>query len=396
MRRCSIVLLLSWVGIAGCYKEEKLEARWALPSAVVTPEAPLGYISNNGSDSVSVVDLTNMTELVRVPVGLDPVTPEAPHHLTIDPVTGALFVGLSNVGVNAGGGLHGSHGTGSVPSYVEKLGLFNFSMQGEVRVDTNLGDIVITPDRTRIVTTHFDLARALSAASSGLPAESGYSHLVVVDAITMERIVAITTCTAPHGVAILSDARTALVACYGDDAVAFVDLTNEQVTARVAVGPAPGDVSAIRYGPYTVSVAPDEALAAVGTLESKTLRVLDVAGHEMIDDRAVTLDGAVYFGAFNSDGTKFWAPTQARDAVVRINFEDGSIESTHTFSGDECVAPHEVTWRADLNKIFVICEGDHITSGSLVEMDPETLAVQRSVELGVYPDGMRVVEAVTP
>jgi hypothetical protein len=40
----------------------------------------------------------------------------------------------------------------------------------------------------------------------------------------------------------------------------------------------------------------------------------------------------------------------------------------------------------------LVCEGDHYSPGSLVELDPNSLEVRRSVALGAYPDHLAVLE----
>jgi hypothetical protein len=35
-----------------------------------------------------------------------------------------------------------------------------------------------------------------------------------------------------------------------------------------------------------------------------------------------------------------------------------------------------------------VCEGDHRTPGSVLEIDPATLAVKKAWKVGAYPDGL--------
>ena len=55
----------------------------------------------------------------------------------------------------------------------------------------------------------------------------------------------------------------------------------------------------------------------------------------------------------------------------------------------ECTNPSEATELGD-GRLFLVCEGDHFRPGALVSLDPDSLAVLGSVELGVYPDRLGV------
>jgi DNA-binding beta-propeller fold protein YncE len=386
-------LALALCALVGCTPESPSTARWPDRSEPIAGTPPLGYVTNNGEDTVSVVELSTLREVARRPVGFDPVDPEAPHHLALDPSHGWVWVGLSNVGLVSGGGLHGGHGGGLLPSYVQRLSLSDLVADSDVRVDPNLGDIVLTTDE-RIVTTHFDLATALDVASRGAPVEEGYGALYVLDGASMHTLAHVALCTAPHGAAITRDGALAAVACYGDDAVAFVDLTvtPPAVLARVPAGPGPGTVSAPRYGPYAIAFSPDESFVLVGVLDGQAVRRIEVATRTETTTAAVVLDGRAFFGSFDPAGARYWVATQGRDSVTRIDVATGALDGRHGFSATDCVSPHEAVYVASLDRVFVVCEGDHASPGALVAVDPDTLDVVGRLELGVYPDVLRVVE----
>lgn len=354
---------------------------------------PLAYVTNNGEDTISVLELEPLREIARRPVGMVPVDPEAPHHLTIDPVAGHVWVGLSNVGLVEGGGLHGAHGTGSLPSYVQRLALVDLRPELDVRVDSNLGEIVQTGDG-RVLTTHFDLLRALDVATRGAPAEEGWGALVALDADSMERLDRVPLCTAPHGMAVTSDGALGVVACYGDDAVAIVDLGTEppSVLARVPVGPDPGTITALRHGPYAVSIAGDDTFAYVGCIEGTSVRAIDLRTRTELSARAILADGAAFFGSFDASGARYWVATQNRDTVTQVDTATSTITARQRFAGGECVTPHEAVYVASLDRVLVVCEGDHTASGRVVALAPDTLEIVGMVDVGIYPDALRVVE----
>ena len=383
--------------VTACTEDVPSSSAWPDGTGPIRGQAPLGYISNNGDDTVSVVELTTMTELARVPVGLVPVHLEGPHHLTIDAANGWLYVGLSNVVTNAGSGPHGSHGTGTVPGHVQRFALSDLSPAGSVRVDPSLGDVLLSSDGRLIVSTHFELKKALDAVANDLPVEDGWSSIVVSDAGSMSRRAVVPVCTAPHGAVLAAADSTALVACYGDDRIAYLDLTTDppEVVARVTVGGEARDRPPSRYGPYSIVLSPDGRRAFSGTLDSLDVRVLDVDARAMVESFRTMVGGAAYFGAFSTDGRLFYVPTQGMDGIAVLDAETGAVEQMRTFTEAECDAPHEVVVSNALDRLFVVCEGDHRGPGRLVSLDPESLEIEGRVDLGIYPDALRVVEEAT-
>ena len=397
----ALVTTLALALLGGCVEDLPATAEWPARPRVIRGEAPLGYVSNNGRDTISVIALRTMDEIARVPVGRIAIDPEAPHHLAIDAARGFVYVGLSNVSPAGATGPHAGHTGGTRDSYVQRLRLSDLEPDGDFRVDRDLGDIVLTPDGSRVLTSHFDLPKAIDAITMGLPIERGWANLVVGDAMTMQRLARIPVCIAPHGVTVTADGAIALLACYGDDRIAVVDLGAEPpaVAARVAVGGTPSDVPPPRYGPYSVITSPDGTRAFVGNLESDDLRTLTIAPDHTVtlDASPLSLGAAVYFGAFSPDGARFWAPTQGPDELVLVDASAAapSVTRTRTFELDECVAPHEATYVPELDRVVLVCEGDHRGPGKVISLDPATLATTGEVVVDVYPDALRVVHEVT-
>ncbi|MEO6573304.1 MAG: hypothetical protein ABIP89_05670, partial [Polyangiaceae bacterium] len=63
------------------------------------------------------------------------------------------------------------------------------------------------------------------------------------------------------------------------------------------------------------------------------------------------------------------------------------IEKRIAFTKDECQSPHVVRKAKD-GRVYLVCEGDHTAPGSVVEIDPMTLAIKKRWVVGVYPDGI--------
>lgn len=361
------------------------------------PEGDVGLTSDNGSDTVTVIDLGAQSIVGSAPVGRSPVDNDGPHHIAADRAAGFAYVALSYPAPAIAPGPHAAHGSSTRSGFVQKLALDDLRIVGEVRVETNPGDIVLAEDGSRLVVSHFDLAKAV------MPTPDVDARRATLMVLEPTRIlasgsadpVAITTCIAPHGVALSRPkGKTAFVACYGEDAIAVVDLENPAATPlRVPVGPgAATSGGAPTYGPYAAVLSPDGALVAVSSTEAKDVRFFDTASSAMSAVVIATL-GAPYFPAWSADGARLIVPTQVPDSVVVAEVATGNTLTSRSFAPGECTLPHEVTSATDGTMLYVVCEGDHLTPSVVLALDPITLETRASLHVGVYPDRLHVMGA---
>jgi DNA-binding beta-propeller fold protein YncE len=287
-----------------------------------------------------------------------------------------------------GGSAHASHGTASDVGKLARLDLRDLSVREAVDVDENPGDVVLTHDRTRVLVTHFDMRRAMDvAARGGASPAAMFAELVVLDAATLKRAGARALCTAPHGVTTTKDDRWAFVACYGSDELAVVDLTVDGLpSSRVPLGAAPGVPGVPRYGPYSATLSPDEALVVVADLEGQDVRVFDRQAKRFVPERTVPLAAKAFMPAF-VDARTVLVPTQAPDGLARVDVEGARVTSRVAFTKASCSLPHVVKIAKD-GRAYLVCEGDHVNPGAVVEIDPSSLAIKHRWTVGVYPDGL--------
>ncbi len=283
-------------------------------------------------------------------------------------------------------GPHATHGGSGVPGYAQKIDLKDLSVLGQVRVDPNPGDIVLSEDGSRLVVSHYDLQRATKNPTDIVAARA---TLALIDPATLAQPQLIKTCVAPHGVALSRpDGRTAYVACYGEDRLALVDLT--QPTAQpvlVDMGPGVVGFGAPSYGPYASTLTPDGAWVVVSNLESSDVRFFEVATGAFDPTKTIATLGAPYFPAFTADG-KIVIPTQKPDALVTVDLDGIDPPSTVSFSAADCILPHEVV--LDQDQTYVVCEGDKKSPGTVVVLDAD-MQVLSSTPVGVFPDALRIV-----
>lgn len=360
------------------------------PVTLATPPARAAFVTNNGSDTLSVIDRDG-DRVGTVPLDVDKDAHEAPHHLAIDASSSSVFVALAfppEPSRTKKKDPHASHGNAADLGKLIRLDLAH-GLEGKAArvVDENPGDVVLTADKKRVLVTHFDMKRAMDVAArgGGSPATM-FASLLVLDAATLKQVGKRPICVAPHGVATTRDGTTAFVACYGSDELAIVDLAAPGLpTARQPLGASPGVPGVPRYGPYSATLTPDESKVVLADLEGQDLRVFD-RKEKRFDATPIPLAAKAFMPAFLDDHTLL-VPLQAPDGLARVDLAEGRVKDRVAFPKDHCTQPHVVRVAKD-GRIYLVCEGDHQGPGSVLEIDRASLAEKRRWTVGVYPDGL--------
>jgi YVTN family beta-propeller protein len=356
------------------------------------PPGAVAFVTDSLSDTVSVVDLETGEKIAARPVGRNPVDLDGPHHIAIDAERAFGYIGLSYPIVSAVGP-HAIHGSGVAPGWIQKLRLSDLAPVGQVRVDNNPGDIVLSHDGRRVITSHFDLLRATQNPTDLAAARStiAVADPSLIEGFDSPAVRKITVCVAPHGMAMTQPTGSPLfVACYGEDKIAVVDLETEGVE-YVDVGPGVTGFGSPAYGPYALLLLQGEPTLVVSSTASKDVRFIDTATLEVDLARTVTTLGAPYFPTVSADGTKLLVPTQQPDALLVIDLAGVEPTVTRSFSDDECDLPHAIERVGD--GYSLVCEGDKIEAGKVVVLDA-ALEIVSSTVVGVYPDAIVNVTGV--
>ncbi len=369
------------------------DAAWA-PRAGPIPatSGDLALVTNNRDDTVSYVDLGRdpPVEIFKLPVGLQPIEREGPHHVTLSADGATMWIGLSNFVPGSGSGPHGAHGTGTADGHALLVDVDSGDLLADVRVDRNPGDIRLTPDGKRLLVTHFDLLR-ITEATPGTPPADLASRLVIIDVATRTRLARVSVCPAAHGMVVSPDSRRVTIACW-DDQIAIVDLAGLPDQAHpvrlVPVLPLPGTIADPDCQPYALTQSPDGDTVWVGCFESGELRAYDVSAGVMDPARAVDLGSAALFGSYLSD-TTLVVPSQGPDQLTWLD-ENGDVQDTLTFDRADCILPHVVHPSSDGRTLYLVCEGDRVTPGTLVVIDAARHTVTSVVALGLFPDDLAI------
>jgi hypothetical protein len=118
--------------------------------------------------------------------------------------------------------------------------------------------------------------------------------------------------------------------------------------------------------------------------------VFDLRARAFVASRTVPMGAKVFMPAVQGT-TVAYVPLQAPDSLARVDLTAGKVTVHVVKPIDECRAPHAFALAGD--RPFVVCEGDHKTPGTVLEVDPNTLATLRRWTVGVNPDGLLVGQA---
>ncbi|MBP9113935.1 MAG: hypothetical protein KBF88_14075 [Polyangiaceae bacterium] len=340
------------------------------------------FVTNSYSDTISVIDRDTGTLAVNIPVGRDPVGLDGPHHTVL--LGTDLYVPLSYPSTGAASGPHAAHANSARAGYLLRVPLSTFVPTASVRLRENPGDVILSEDQSHILVSHFDLKRA---SNQLLPIDSRRATLGIFPSNFADgddgRMV--TVCAAPHG--IVSIGNFAYTACYGEDAIAKVNLDTQEVTRFYFAGgnEPPSEPTVGPYAFFRESVA-SPRIAVSNTL-SKNVRFFDTAT-DRFEAGSLSTTGAPYLGASDANlaNHRGWVVAQTPDEIVAFDWTTGAVTQKRTFADGECPFPHEVSQDPTSGDLYVVCEGDKKAPGKLVILSPETFATKVTIDVGVYPD----------
>ncbi|HLM72745.1 MAG TPA: beta-propeller fold lactonase family protein, partial [Polyangiaceae bacterium] len=195
-------------------------------------------------------------------------------------------------------------------------------------------------------------------------------------------------CIAAHGITLSKpDGARAYAACYGEDVLAVADLKDPSAEVkRIPVGP-DATIGNPTYGPYAAVMSPDGKTIAVSNTTSRDIRFFDVESETFDLTKTIKTQGVPYFVGWTPDNKYIYVPTQQPDAMILIDVSQGNAEVDFRDLTGECGKPHQ----AELHEgsgVFVVCEGDQLTPGDVVMLDPMTLITSAKTKVGVYPDAI--------
>jgi DNA-binding beta-propeller fold protein YncE len=345
------------------------------------PTKALAVVTNGGSDTLSLLDLDKNEVLASPPIDLDPVGNDGPRHAAIDAKGEYFYTALSFPHPSEDAGQH--HSAGTSPGVLLRLRSDDLLVMGTRSLFADPADVVLTPDGQRLLVTHFDFEDAVKAAAVGTPIEVMRTRLSIVDAKTMTIAGLPTPCVAAQGIAVAADAKRAFLACYGEDAIGVVHLDEAGFACELwPIGKVLSTPSSVTYGPSHLALDRSGALLVVAEEKGREVRIVDIATKNTL--ATVDTRAAAGIPAMAADGSIWIVPTTQPDALITISANTWTETRARTFLPGECERPIQVARHG--TRWFVVCQGDQVKGGRVLEIDAATLTSVRSFEVGVSPD----------
>ena len=381
----SVVTLIVALSLSGCSSDSGGSAPEVFPNRRTKFPAEgrtLGYVANQRSDTVSVIDLDALVHLGQATVGRNPIDVDGPRRFTLDGAAGLGYVVLSYP-LSAPGAHAAQNGIVAPWGYVQALALADLAPVGDARVDRRAANIALSDDNGMVAVVHYD--QELSLLGSDLESRRANLALLAPAAglqtgTAQERSVRL--CVAPSDVVFGKGTPRAYVACTGEDALAVVDTASATVLARVPAG----DYATNK----PTAIAIDPAGAHILLSNEISTRVVTFTATDMpaLVHSTDDLPGLPRTVTFVSD-SEYLVPLQDPNGIARIDAATGSMLGHRSYTDAECLNPQAVSVAAD-GRLFLVCEGDHYSPGSVVRLDATTLEIQGKVLVGLYPDQLAI------
>lgn len=387
-RRASSLAFVALIfELLGCSsRSDREEVPDAYPNrrpTLASPGHALAYVANRLSDSISVVDLDAGTLLGNAPVGRDPVDTDGPWHVVVDRNTSHAFVAYSYPDANVSP--HASSlGNNGRLGYVAALGLSDFRLLAELRLDVSAADVALSPDGNVLAVAHFDTLKALVESSP----EARRAHVAFVSPAALAQGTAMATrvevCAAPSSIAFGEGGTRLFVACTGDDTLTVIDVRSGSVMSRVVAGQYPVNK------PYALALDQAREHLLVSNQVSASAVMFSVEDNPTMLSVA-EFDSIPMFADFDADAATYIVALQNPDGAARVDSASGSVQLVKRYSPAECERP-SAPRRSSSGRWVLVCQGNGYDSGSLVELDPRSLAVSSPIPLGVLPERVEVLE----
>jgi DNA-binding beta-propeller fold protein YncE len=359
------------------------------PAAGAAPapegQGPLLYVANQNGASVSIIDIGERAETVRIDLQSLGFGPNSrPHDTAVDPDGSHWYVTL--IGENR----------------VLRFDRSN-RLVGQVEMEVP-GLVVAHPTRDLLL-----VGRSMTAvdppSSIAIIRPSDMTLLDEIDVLFPR----------PHALAAGRGGRWAYTASLAVNQIAAIDLESrdvELVDVPAAAGVPPDEPVTVEphhaaHAAHTLvefALSPDGGTMVAAGEVSGDLLVFDLSDSGI--PRAVgrvSLGGAPWHPAFTPDGRYVWVPLHRADAVAVV--DASSWEVVERMTGRGLAQPHAVQPSPDGRWIFVsnnntegtyTPQGNDPEAGTLVVIDAETRRIVDVLEVGPNAAGIETLPAHPP
>jgi len=377
---------------------------WAHEPPPIPALAGRIVVANSAEDSLSILDPAMPAAAQRLPIGFNPVDRFRPRRLASDPQGRFLYVLLDLPAPPGESGPHGTHGAMIPPGWITRVDTATVRAAPWVAVDPHPGEVVLSGDGRRLYLTHYDLDRW--GHSGHDDPRAGDATLTIIDTDTGGITARVVLCPGPHGLGLSRDERTLYATCVSDE-LAVVDLAAAPPVVRRVPLPGRDDslVGDCRECPFALAVAPDGLVWVAnrgrfnGANGSGSLMVFDPGAGAFDPGTTVRMLGRGAWVGFATTAASY------RAYVIEQGVSESRVHAyappapgaaaaeleALALAPPVCTLAHALAITPDGRHGHLVCEGDHLSAGTLLQLGLEPLAIEGTVPLGLLPEGIALM-----
>ena len=325
------------------------------------------YVTNQGSDLVSVISTEHNLTTRLIPVG-DAPTLDVPHNIWVDDQNRYWYVSLIAAGE------------------VWKFDVATDTFQGKVRAGASPANIVASPDGAQILATDWDIFNDGRAVR-------------VIDATNMRVAKQLNVGLAPHGIQFSHDGQSIYVTNYLSDSISLLRASDYAEVERIPLGPDVRSERSSSYQPLQVVLTLDDRFAYVTCYNSGDVRVIDTQTRTVID--SIEVGRRPFLLEVSPGGAFVYVANQISNDVSVIRVMDHAV--VKTIQHPSFANPHGVAFTPDGRYAYITNENldgsfpqHHPTEGAgnignVQVIDTQTFEVVKTIEVEVDPTGIVIV-----
>lgn len=322
--------------------------------------AQVVLVGLESEDAVAVVDPIAGTVVRKIPVGISGEDVEGVHALAVSPDGLHYYLAIAH------GWPNGS---------VWKLTTAKDSLAGRANVGLFPATMAITPDGTWLFVANYNL--------HGDPALDTVS---AVHTPTMTEVARIPVCTKPHGMVASHDGKWVYASCTRDNVVRKIDVASLSVVDSTNMLTAEDLAEGRTCYPAGLALSQDDSKLYVACHRHSEIRVVSTRALGSITNTIPTGDGP-YLIRVDPDGRRLWVPNRNDGTFTVIDLVDERPVATRQASASH---PHTFAFGPD-GTAYLSMESRGVVPGAIDVIDPETLEIRRSIEVGLQATGVGVI-----
>lgn len=332
-----------------------------------TPEASVaqdpGYVLFVGlesEDAVAIMDPQRGELIRKIPVGISTEDIEGVHALGVSPDGEHYYLSIAH------GWPYGS---------VWKMSTAKDSLVARTNVGLFPATMTITPD-----------GMWLFVANYNLHGDPQLDTVSIIHTPTMTEVQQVPVCTKPHGLVASNDGSSVYVSCTRDNVLKRISVSSFSVVDSTNMLIDEDRAEEKTCYPNALALSNDDQKLFVSCGKRGEIRVMPTDQFGTITSRIAVRPGP-YLIQVDPEGKRLYVPHRGDQSYSVIDIETEEVLINRPSSATH---PHTFAFGPD-GRVFLSMESHAVVPGAVDEIDPETLEIVRSTELGLQATGIGAV-----